>query len=188
MTDSPFLTHQCLVAMPNLEGSYFEQALIYILEHNDEGAFGLAINKPIDVKVDEILGQLNPDYKASIYPEPVHIGGPVDNHRGFVLHRPGTTGSWEQQVNIDDKLAITSSADILQAMAAEQDVGEYLLVLGYSGWSAGQLEQEMARNSWLAVPVPIVELLKTPTAQRLNMALNQLGIHYAQLSGEAGHA
>lgn len=183
-----FAKEQCLVAMPCLENSYFEKSVIYLLDHNENGAFGLVINKPMDIAVDEILRQINEDYHSHFHPEPAYAGGPVDGHRGFVLHQPMASGIWQQQATVNHHLAITSSADILHAMSKNENVQEYMIVLGYSGWSAGQLEQEIADNSWLTINIPIADLLRIPAEQRLDAALQTLGIKYAQLGKTAGHA
>ena len=132
--------------------------------------------------------QLSEGYDQALHPEPIYIGGPVENQRGFVMHRPATTNAWEQQLNLNPDLAITTSADILQAMAHGEDVGEYQVVLGYSGWAAGQLEQEMADNSWINVDIPVTRLLALPSEERLQAALDALGIQYSQLGNDAGHA
>jgi putative transcriptional regulator len=181
-----YINGQCLVAMPCLEESFFEKTVIYILEHNEEGAFGLIMNKTIDVTVDDILVQFSADYIDHIHPHKLFTGGPVDNQRGFVLHHRNEK-SWEQQILLENNLAITSSADILQALTQGQDIGDYMMILGYSGWGPEQLEQEIAGNSWLNVNMPMELLLSTPVDRRLDATLNHLGIKYSQLTQHAGH-
>jgi len=188
MKNTLSLANNCLIAMPSLDGSYFEKAVIYLLEHDEHGAFGLIINKPTDASIDDVLLQINPDYDGNSYPESVYLGGPVDTHRGFVLHRPSNTDTWEQQATLNEEVAITTSADILSAMSNEHGVGEYQIILGYSGWSEGQLEEELAENAWLAVKVPLEQLLKVPAKRRIEVALKPLGIHYNQLSSTSGKA
>lgn len=188
MAKTVSLANSCLIAMPSQAGSYFEKAAIYLLEHDENGAFGLVINKPTDANVDDVLLQINADYSGNSYPEPVYLGGPVDTHRGFVLHRPSNTDTWEQQITLNEHIAITTSADILEAMSKEYSVGEYHIILGYSGWSAGQLEEEIANNIWLVVDTPLEALLQTPHHLRIDAALKPLGIYYNQLAHSSGHA
>lgn len=182
-----YVNGQCLVAMPGLEGSFFEKTVIYMLDHNEEGAFGLIINKIMDITIDEVLEQINPAYHANLHPDFIYAGGPVDGHRGFVLHQPADTIKWEHQANVNAELAITNSADILEALANGENVMEYMIILGYSGWSPGQLEQEIADNSWINVNIPVKTLLDLPVEKRLDAALQTLGIQYTQLTQTAGH-
>lgn len=178
---------QFLIAMPGLNCSVFSGALIYILEHNKDGAIGLIINQTIDTTTDDLLHQINPDYSGNQHLQPIFSGGPVESQRGFVLHRPSAQ-LWENQTSLTADFAITVSADILQAMSKGVDIQEYMIVLGYSGWASEQLEQELADNAWLTVATNPVNILNLKPEQRLNAAARELGINYEQLSGDAGHA
>lgn len=178
---------QFLIAMPSLSCSVFSKSLIYMLEHNREGAIGLIINHPVNITTDDLLLQINPEYNGSSHPQHVYTGGPVDAYRGFVLHQPGKQ-TWQNQTTLTPNFAITLSADILEAMSQGEDVQEYMIVLGYSGWAPDQLEQELADNAWLTVATDPVEIFNLQPEQRLYAAARKLGIDYEQLSGDAGHA
>ena len=187
MSDAHYLTNQFLIAMPGLEDPNFFHSVTYICEHNDEGALGLVINRPLGMQLDEILQHVQLDQAE---PEarqiPVHLGGPVQQDRGFVLHEP--LGEWDATLKVTDRIGITSSMDILQAIARNEGPEHTLITLGYAGWGAGQLEQEMAENAWLSGPAHADILFDTPDEERWKAAAASLGIDLDLLSGEAGHA
>lgn len=180
-------THHFLIAMPGLTDSPFERAVVYLAEHNEEGALGLVINRPLELNVRELLERvdivLEQDARGA---EPVFLGGPVQTERGFVLHRP--LGEWQSSLKVNDEIALTSSKDVLQSLAERGEPRDALIALGYSGWSAGQLEQELAGNAWLTVPADPRIIFEVPAEERLNAAVGLLGIDFSSLSGAVGHA
>jgi len=187
MVESQYLTNQFLIAMPGLEDPNFYHSVTYVCEHNQEGALGLVINRLLDLQLGEILQHMHLD---NAEPEarqmPVHLGGPVQQDRGFVLHEP--LGDWEATLKVTDRIGITSSIDILQAIALNDGPERVLITLGYAGWGAGQLEQEMAENAWLTGPADPTILFSTPDQERWRAAAASLGVNLDLLSGETGHA
>ncbi|HHJ17795.1 MAG TPA: YqgE/AlgH family protein [Gammaproteobacteria bacterium] len=187
MRETQYLTNHFLIAMPGLEDPNFFHAVTYICEHNDEGALGLVINRPLDMQLGEILQHVQVE---DIQPEarqiPVYLGGPVQQDRGFVLHDP--LGDWEATLRVTDRIGITSSLDILAAIARNEGPERTLIALGYAGWGAGQLEQEMAENAWLNGPANPDILFDTPDEERWKTAAASLGVDLDLLSGETGHA
>lgn len=187
MSNSQYLTNQFLIAMPGLEDPNFFHSVTYICEHNDQGALGLVINRPLDMQLGEILQHIKLQHSE---PEArqiqVHLGGPVQQDRGFVLHEP--LGEWEATLKVTDRIGITSSIDILQAIAKNEGPERSLITLGYAGWGAGQLEQEMAENAWLSGPADPDILFNSPDEERWKAAAASLGVDLDLLSGEAGHA
>jgi len=187
MSDNRYLTNQFLIAMPGLEDPNFFHSVTYICEHNEEGALGLVINRPLDMQLGEILQQIQLDQAE---PEArqiqIHLGGPVQQERGFVLHEP--LGEWDATLMVTDRIGITSSMDILEAIARNDGPERALITLGYAGWGAGQLEQEMVENAWLTGPAHPDILFNTPDEERWKAAAASLGIDLDLMSGEAGHA
>lgn len=186
-----------LIAMPSLKDGIFERSVVYICEHNPEGAMGIIINQPVNISLDELLAQTvktESEVETEIEAEPdkdtinkpVFKGGPVAEDRGFVLHTvyPGFSSS----LQISDKLMITSSLDVLATLGTEQQPDNYMVALGYSGWSKGQLEQEIADNSWLTVNADPDILFHVPIHQRWEQAVQKIGIDISQLSNEVGHS
>lgn len=186
MTGSLSMQGDLLIAMPSLECPFFSGSLVYLLEHGEEGAMGLIINRPLEVSHREILEQINPSPTGS-HDEPIYCGGPVGTDRGFVLHRPDPGHEWKNQVHLTSRLAMTTSTDILRYVSEGNHVDIYLIAVGYSGWGPGQLETEIAENSWLTVTTDPVEILLLPSAQRLHAAAGKLGIDYRLLPSSAGH-
>ncbi|WP_455235308.1 YqgE/AlgH family protein [Thiogranum longum] len=187
MSSSRYLTNQFLIAMPGLEDPNFFHSVTYICEHNDNGALGLVINRPLEMQLGEIFQHINIEHAdPDIRQIQVHLGGPVQQDRGFVLHEP--LGDWEATLKVTDRIGVTSSIDILQAIAINEGPERTLVALGYAGWGAGQLEQEMADNAWLSGPADPEILFRTPDAERWRAAAASLGIDLDLLSGEAGHA
>ena len=173
-----------LVASPWLGDPNFHGGIVYICDHDSDGAFGLLVNQPLDVSLGEILEQLDMD--GGHLEQPVYGGGPVQQERGFVLHPDG--GDWQSTVAVSDRLRITTSRDILQAIGNEVGPERYLIALGYSGWGSGQLEEELSGNAWLTCPATDRILFETPWQDRYHAVLTDMGIDPGQLDQSVGHA
>lgn len=185
--DAVSLTNHFLIAMPQLEDPNFFHSVTYICQHNDEGAMGIIINQPLDMNLGEILVHLEIDNEdPDLGEQPVYFGGPVQQDRGFILHRPGK--NWEGTLFISDEVALTTSSDILKDIANHQGPSQSLIALGYAGWGEGQLEQEMAQNAWLSVPASAGIIFDTPVEKRWESAAALLGIDLERLSEDVGHA
>ena len=181
------LANHFLIAMPNLRDPNFARTVTLICEHSSEGAMGIVINRSTDLRLADVLQQMDIDGAASHHREmPVYLGGPVQNNRGFVLHEP--LGSWESTLAVTPSLGVSTSRDILAALADNSGPQRFLLALGYAGWSAGQLEREIGENTWLSGPADHQILFDTPVEARWSAAAQHLGVNLAALSGEAGHA
>lgn len=186
MTTGSELKNQLLIAMPSLDDEQFEQTVTFLCEHSDQGALGLVINRPSDLSVANMLGHMNVPCERNLDKDPVFWGGPVQPERGFVLHTAGTT--WESTVQVSEHLAITSSRDILEAIGLGNGPEEYLITLGYAGWDAGQLEEELLHNAWLNTPADQRILFSTAPPERWEASMKLLGVDLTILSGDAGHA
>lgn len=185
--DSVNLTDNFLIAMPTLEDPYFSHALVYICEHNDNGALGIIVNRPIDMNLAGLFDKIDIKLDAgNLANLPVYFGGPVQLDRGFVLHRP--IGQWQSTLAINSEIGLTSSRDVLASVGSAGLPAEILVTLGYAGWDAGQLEDELAQNAWLTVPAKASILFDLPPEERLAAAMQKLGISFTQLSDVAGHA
>lgn len=181
------LTDHFLIAMPAMADPYFAKSLTYVCEHSEQGALGVVINKPIEMTMKMLFDQIGIELKAQEHAqELVHFGGPVQMDRGFVLHQP--VGSWQSTLAVNDNVALTTSKDILEAVAQGRGPSQLLVTLGYAGWSAGQLEQELSQNAWLTVPASPQVIFDLPWEQRLPAAMKMLGVDFASLADEAGHA
>ena len=181
------LTDHFLIAMPQLEDPNFVRSVTYICAHNEDGAMGIVVNRPLDMALGEVLAQM--DLSASqpaIAELPVYLGGPVHTDRGFVLHRPGQ--HWNSTIAINAAVAVSTSRDILEAIARGAGPTDALVALGYAGWSAGQLESEIAQNAWLSGPADLDIVFKTPAELRWQRAAALLGIDLASISHDVGHA
>lgn len=181
------LTHHFLIAMPAMNDPHFSNSLTFICEHNDQGAIGVVVNRPIDMTLHALLQQIEitPASDACKL-TPIHYGGPVQIDRGFVLHQPA--GEWQSTLKVSDQIGLTTSKDILQAVASGNGPPQILVTLGYAGWAPGQLEHELAQNAWLTVDADPSIFFQTPAEQRYQAGLKLLGIDLAMLSGDAGHA
>ncbi len=181
-------THHCLIAMPDMEDSRFSESVTYIVKHDAEGAVGLVINKPLELPLTQLLEEIHlPILKGIDEPEmPVLYGGPVSTEAGFVLHKE--RGEWNSSLEVDEGLCVTSSRDILDAIAQGKGPKNYLVLLGYAGWSAGQLEKEMADNSWLVCPADNSLLFELPFEDRWQAAASRIGVNLSLLSHQVGHA
>lgn len=185
------LTNQFLIAMPGLAGETFAGTVIYMCEHTENGALGLVINKPIDIKLKNLFEKVELTLdRDDLAEEPVYFGGPVQTERGFVLHEclGEDGGHYNSSLKIPGGLEMTTSKDVLEALSNGAGPKKVLVTLGYSGWGAGQLEEEMKRNSWINVSAAPEIIFDTPVAQRYDKALSLLGIDARMLSQEAGHA
>jgi putative transcriptional regulator len=189
------LTNQFLIAMPGMADGTFAGSVVYMCEHNEKGALGLVINKPIDIKLKGLFEKVELTLeRADLADEPVYFGGPVQTERGFVLHEPLGSGDGEgggpynSTLQIPGGLEMTTSKDVLEALAHGAGPKKVLVTLGYSGWGAGQVEDEISRNGWLTVDAEPGIIFDTPAEQRYERALSLLGIDPRMLSQEAGHA
>lgn len=185
------LTNQFLIAMPGMRDGNFAGAVVYMCEHNDKGALGLVINKPIDINLKHLFEKVDlslerPDLAST----PVFFGGPVQTERGFVLHESldAEGGHYNSTLKIAEGLEMTTSRDVLEALSNGAGPRKVFITLGYAGWSAGQLEEELSRNGWLTVDAQPDIIFNTPVEQRYDKALSLLGIDRNFLMGEAGHA
>ena len=178
------LRNQFLIAMPQMRDPNFDGTVTYICDHNEHGAMGIIINRPLELRLGDILGQL--DLGGQDIDRPVYGGGPVQMERGFVLHSP--QGEWDSSLQLSEGVSLTTSKDILAALASEQGPEKNLVALGYAGWGAGQLEQEIAENCWLTCPSNEEILFHTPYSKIFNTAIALLGFDLSQLSDQAGHA
>lgn len=182
------LQNHFLVAMPALNDTFFYRSVVYLCEHDQNGAMGLIINRPTKVMLEELLSHLKIDNDSDyIKNTPVLFGGPVQKGQGMVIHDQADAG-WKSSLQLSDSIFLTTSTDILQAIGTDQGPEHALVTLGYAGWSAGQLEQELAENSWLTVPANQDLLFATPADQRWQAAAGLLGIDINLMSNSSGHA
>ena len=180
------LSNHFLIAMPALDDPNFHHTATYICEHDADGALGVVINRPLEMQLGEILQHMDIETSSEeIASRPVYMGGPVQSDRGFVLHEP--VGEWEATLKVADSIGITSSSDILAAMARDEGPERAIVLLGYAGWGAGQLEQELAANAWLSGPASSEVVFNTPWEQRWLAAAALLGVDLTLLSAETGH-
>ena len=181
------LSNHFLIAMPDLEDSLFSGSLIYLCEHSKDGAMGLIINKPSPIGMEIVFtGAGMKQIPAHFMNEFVMMGGPVQPDRGFVLHTP--VGNWQSSLTINEENAITTSRDIIESMAKDDKIQHAILTIGYSSWQKGQLEQELADNSWLIVPADNHILFHVPVEERYQAALNKLGVNDVNFMRGVGHA
>ncbi len=182
------LTNQFLIAMPGMADPTFSGTVVYMCDHSEKGALGLVINRPTDIDLKSLFDRI--DLHLEIEPLqhlPVYFGGPVQTERGFVLHDP-TQQHYTSSISIPGGLEMTTSKDVLEAVAQGSGPARFLLTLGHAGWGAGQLEEEISRNGWLTVEAEPGIVFDTPAERRFEAALSLLGVSMAMLSGEAGHA
>ena len=179
--------NQLLIAMPGMQDPNFETTVTLICEHNDDGALGIVINRPLALNLGGLFEQLHlsdPDPTAASHP--VLMGGPVGPERGFVLHEP--VQAFENTLAVSSQIQLTLSRDILDAMALGKGPKKSLVALGYAGWEPGQLENEMLANSWLNVTATPDIVFDLPFKDRWDAAAAALGIDMSRLSPDAGHA
>ena len=185
-------TNQFLIAMPGMADETFAGTVVYLCEHNEKGALGLVINKPIDIKLKNLFEKVELSLdREDLADAPVYFGGPVQTERGFVLHEKQPTdesSAYSSTMSVPGGLEMTTSRDVLEALSHGAGPKKLLVTLGYSGWGAGQLEDEMGRNGWINVGAEPGIIFDTPVEQRYDKALSLLGIDVGMLSQEAGHA
>ncbi|MBO9665135.1 YqgE/AlgH family protein [Dokdonella sp.] len=187
MPESTPLTNQLLIAMPALRDPNFARGVTFLCQHGEDGAMGLMINRLSEYRLGDVLAQMNMHSEIpDVVDAPVLIGGPVQPERGFVLHTPN--GDWESSFRISERVSVTTSRDILVAIAAGNGPRHAVVALGYSGWSPGQLEQELVENHWLTAPASERLLFETPLDQRWEAAANLVGVNLFQMASYAGHA
>lgn len=181
------LTNQLLIAMPGMADPNFSSTVTLICEHNDQGALGIVINRPLVLQLGGLFEQLDvTSTDPALALDPVLLGGPVGQERGFVLH--DAASSFENSITVSDDILLTLSRDIIDALASGNGPQRSLVALGYAGWQPGQLEDEMLANSWLNVPASPDVVFDIPFPDRWSYAARKLGIDISQISPDAGHA
>ena len=187
MSNATSLAEQLLIAMPGLQDGYFARSVCLVCQHDEQGAMGLVLNQDSEFDLGSLFDQLQmPCRDPALRGLPVLSGGPVSPERGFVLHADG--GRWDSSLHLGNGLTVSTSRDVLQAVAAGHGPTRFLVLLGYSGWSPGQLEQELADNAWLNAPASDAILFDAPIDRRWQAAAGQLGIDLTRMSSQTGHA
>jgi putative transcriptional regulator len=187
------LANQFLIAMPGMVDPNFAGSVIYLFEHTERGAMGLVVNRPTEVNLSTLFDKIDLKLEiALLLDQPVYFGGPVQVERGFVLHESNPKLSYSSSLIIPGGLTMTTSKDVLEDVADGKGPAQFLMTLGYAGWGAGQLEEEITLNGWINVPLNREQMMEiifnTPSSQRYQKAMNHLGFDLSDLSGEAGHA
>lgn len=181
------LTNQFLIAMPSMADPNFSRTVTYVCAHNDDGAIGIVINRPMEIDLGEVFAQMKIDGgDCALSSQQVYQGGPVHRDRGFVIHCPAA--DWESTIRVTDELAVSTSRDILEAISVGKGPEDTLVALGYAGWGAGQLEQEMVQNAWLSGPATMKIIFHMPPDQRWKGAAAAMGVDLISLSNDVGHA
>ena len=181
------LTNQFLIAMPSLADPNFHRTVTLMCAHSEDGAMGIVINRPLDIKLTAVLDHMSIELTSNDAEQiPVLQGGPVQRERGFVIHHP--PGDWDAVLRVGDDIGISTSKDILSAVAEGRGPERVIIALGYAGWGAGQLEHEVQQNAWLSGPADSRIIFDTPYEERWTSAARLLGIDPDHLSGDAGHA
>lgn len=182
-----YFSNQLLIAMPALQDDNFDHTVSLICEHNEEGAMGFVLNRPTELHISELFEHMGIEPTVPLDPKcRLHTGGPVQPERGFVIHTP--IGNWESTLEVAPDIGITASRDILEAIANGTGPEKQIITLGYAGWSGGQLEQEIAANSWLNIPSSLNLIFDTEGSELWRESANRIGIDISQLTTEAGHA
>ena len=185
---TPSLAGHFLIAMPGMGDPNFARGITFICQHDEDGAMGLVVNRLSDYKLGDVLQQMHmPCERVEVAAAPVLMGGPVQPERGFVLHAPGER-EWDSSYHVNATLAVTTSRDILAAMADGEGPPRVLVTFGYAGWGAGQLEQELRDNAWLTVRASARVLFDTPLDDRWTAAIALVGINPANLTSYSGRA
>lgn len=186
MNGATYLNNQFIIAMPNLADPNFFHTVTYLCQHNEEGALGIVINRSAGMKLGEIFKQMDIHVTSETAAETaVFAGGPVQQDRGFVVHT--SCGQWDATMAVSDSISLTTSRDVIEAIAVGEGPESYLIALGYAGWGEGQLEKEMLDNAWLSTPFGKQILFDMPINMRWAAAANQIGIDINQLTAPAGH-
>jgi len=181
------LTNQFVIAMPSLQDPNFHRTVTYLRAHNDEGAMGIVINRPLDLNLAEILGHMAIDVdNEDVNDMMVLQGGPVQRDRGFVIHEPA--GEWDAVLAVGTEIGVATSRDILTAVAHGNGPDRAVVALGYAGWGAGQVEREVQQNAWLSGPADSSIIFDLPYDERYESAARLLGVELDRLSGAVGHA
>lgn len=187
MENALSLANHFLIAMPSMQDPNFARTVTLICEHNEHGAMGIVINRPTDLIVRDIVKQLEiEESDARALGVTVHVGGPVQSNRGFVVHEP--LGEWESTLVVNETLGVSTSRDIIVALAGDRGPKRFLLALGYAGWSPGQIEQELKENAWLSTPADMEIVFGLPAEQRWEAAARLVGVDLTTISSDAGHA
>ncbi len=184
-----YLENQFLIAMPQMEDSYFSNTVTYLWKHNDDGALGIVINKPLQACVADIFDEL--DIKCSIEDGPfseevVLAGGPVERDKGFIIH--DAEKHWESSISVTEDISVCTSKSILEDIASGKGPENYLIALGCAGWEAGQLEREIGENAWLTVPADRALIFSNDYENKAQRAASILGVNLQQLAPDAGHS
>ncbi len=182
------LVNKFLIATSELQDAHFHHSVVYVCTHSSEGAMGVVINRPfLDMKLIDVFAEMKIEVDKDIQlSSTVLLGGPLQPDRGFVLHKPDKP--WQSTLSVCDTVAITSSQDILQAMAHNQGPHDALMILGYCGWTAGLIEKEVAQNDWLVAPADLDIVFVAPFAERWQRAVKSLGFNPDNLADDMGHA
>jgi putative transcriptional regulator len=187
MVDNSSLANHLLIAMPSLTDPNFERSVIYICEHHPDGTVGLIINRPMRYPLGLVFEQMQIEpIRVEKNQMPLLFGGPIQPERGFVIHRP--SGGWHSSLALPNDVTVTTSNDIIRAIAADKGPKDVLVALGYTGWGAKQLEQEVIDNVWLVCPYTPELLYEVPFAARWEYAGLTIGVNMNQISSDAGHA
>lgn len=186
-TNDYSLRNHFLIALPGMMDPSFAQSVTYICDHGPDGAMGVVINHPMNLTLNEVFEQLKLGSPGVLGSSAVLAGGPISRERGFILH-PRDNHQWQSSLHVSDDVSLTASRDILDAMASGGGPEKALLILGYAGWEAGQLEDELADNAWLTVPADSSVIFDTPIEQRWSAAARQLGVDVSLIPRQAGHA
>jgi putative transcriptional regulator len=187
MSDSGYLTNQLLIAMPALADPNFAQTVALVCDHSDQGALALILNKPLPMRMGEIFQQLDIEIgDGPLSGRPVLRGGPMQTDRGFVVHP--AVGQWDSTLKVSDTLHVTTSRDILAAIARGEGPQEAIVALGYAGWDGGQLEDEIRANAWLSAPVESAIIFELPFESRWEAAARLLGVELSRISSIGGNA
>ena len=188
-TKPSFLENQFLIAMPQMLDSYFSNSVTYLWKHNNEGALGIVINKPLNASIADIFNELDIvcDLEVQLFQQRrVLAGGPVERDKGFIIHDADRT--WESSITVTPDISICTSKTILQDIAAGNGPDNYLVALGCAGWDAGQLEREISENTWLTTPADTDLIFSQDYAAKADAAASLLGIDLQQISPDAGHS
>lgn len=187
MNDPVTLSSQFLIAMPAMEDAFFTRSVTYLCQHSENGALGIVINRPSDLTLQDIFQQMDIEpTNEDAGKIPVFFGGPVHPERGFVLHEP--IGNWDSTLHVTEGLGLTTSRDILEAIARGEGPSNVLIALGCAGWSRGQLETEILHNAWLNAPLNLGILFRTPAHRRWKAAFEGMGLDIVQFASQSGHA
>lgn len=186
MSEPSNLSNHFLIAMPSMQDPNFNRTVTYICEHNENGAIGFIINRPAELNLEHVFEQMQIKVKGDLLgQQPLMSGGPLQAERGFVIHSP--VGEWRSSLQTGDNIAVTTSQDVLEAMAVGDGPDKVVVTLGYAGWGAAQLEQEILQNAWLSCPASEQILFELPFAKRWEAAAKEIGVDINSISDIVGH-